>query len=123
MAGVVHVPWYATGLRHDRLAEALAEVSPIALRYGARNHAVYRYNDDRYKFLQTAEFERKDDWEAYWYGPEFSDFRTICSGYYQVPVLYGWTEVVSRGGLLVPELAHETAGEPVGAEPGGDLAG
>ena len=30
MAGVVHVPWYATGLRGDDLAVALAEISPIA---------------------------------------------------------------------------------------------
>ena len=75
MAGVVHVPWYATGLRGDKLAEALAEISPIALRYGARSHAVYRFNDDRYKFFQIAEFEHKADWEAYWYGPEFSDMR------------------------------------------------
>jgi len=28
MAGFVHVPWYATGLRHDALAAALADISP-----------------------------------------------------------------------------------------------
>ena len=79
MAGVVHVPWYATGLRGDKLAAALADISAIALRYGARSHAVYRYNDDRYKFMQLAEFESKDQWEAYWYGPEFTDMRIVCS--------------------------------------------
>ena len=89
MAGVVHVPWYATGLRGDKLAAALADISAVALRYGARSHAIYRYNDDRYKFLQTAEFESKHDFEAYWYGPEFSDFRAMCSSWYTVPVLYG----------------------------------
>jgi hypothetical protein len=70
---------------------------PVALRYGARTHAVYRFNDDRYKFMQIAEFERKDQWEAYWYGPEFTDFRIVCSSWYQVPVLYGWTELVTSG--------------------------
>ena len=122
MAGIVHVPWYATGLRGDKLSAALADISPVALRYGARSHAVYRYNDDRYKFLQMAEFERKADFEAYWYGPEFSDFRVVCSSWYQVPVLYGWTELVVSG-TVVPEAEHSVSGDPVGAEPGGDLAG
>ena len=122
MAGIVHIPWYATGLRGDKLSAALADISPIALRYGARSHSIYRYNDDRYKFLQMAEFENKGDFEAYWYGPEFIDFRTMCSSWYQVPVLYGWTELVTSG-TLVPEFEHSVSGDPVGAEPGGDLAG
>ena len=73
MAGVVHIPWYATGFRGDKLEAALAEIAPIALRYGATSYAVYRYRDDRYKFLQIAEFESKGDWERYWDGPEFID--------------------------------------------------
>ena len=89
MAGVVHIPWYATGLRADKLAAALADISAIALRYGARSHALYRYRDDRYKFLQVAEFEDKVDFDLYWSGPEFTDFRVICSGWFQVPVVYG----------------------------------
>jgi len=122
MAGIVHVPWYATGLRGDKLSAALADISPVALRYGARSHAVYRYNDDRYKFLQMAEFESKADWEAYWFGPEFVDFRIIASSWYQVPVVYGWTELVTSG-TMAPEMAHSVSGDPIGAEPGGDLAG
>jgi hypothetical protein len=97
MAGIVHIPWYATGFRGDKLADALAEISPVALRYGARSHAVYRYNDDRYKFLQTAEFEHKRDFERYWNGPEFTDFRMVYSSFYQVPMLPHWLEVVAHG--------------------------
>jgi hypothetical protein len=123
MAGFVHVPWYATGLRHDDLAAALADISPVALRYGARSHAIYRFNDDRYKFMQMAEFERKDQWEAYWYGPEFTDFRIVCSSWYQVPVLYGWTELVASGNMNGNGGGHTASGEVVGAEPGGDLVG
>jgi hypothetical protein len=122
MAGVVHVPWYATGFRGDRLADALAEISAVALRYGARSHAVYRYRDDRYKVLQTAEFDDKGDFERYWYGPEFVDFRIIASGWYQVPVLYGWTDLVTSG-TLAPEMAHSATSGPQGAATGGDLAG
>jgi hypothetical protein len=98
-AGVVHIPWYATVFRGDKLEAALAEIAPVALRYGATHYLVYRNRDDAYKFLQTATFEDKPDFEAYWYGPEFSDFRAIYSSYYQVPVLYTWADLVIEGGV------------------------
>ena len=119
MAGVVHIPWYANGFRHHKLGEALAGIAPIALRYGATSYAVYRSRDDLYKYLQLAEFESKQDWERYWNGPEFIDFRVLTSSWYQVPVLYVWNDVVCRGTL---------EGEPVNGQvasdvPSGELAG
>lgn len=105
-AGVVFIPWYATGFRHDGLAEALADIAPVAMRYGATDYAVYRSRDDLYKFMQTASFESKDDFERYWYGEEFSRFRSTHSGWYQVPVLYYFNELVAAGALQ-PEPAAE----------------
>ncbi len=96
-AGVVHIPWYATGFRGDEMADALARVSAIAVRYGATSYAVYRTRDDRYKFLQTLEFETKLQWERYWLGPELTTFRIDHSGAFQVPIVYGWQDVVCRG--------------------------
>jgi hypothetical protein len=99
MAGSVHIPWYATGFRADRMEEGLAQIAPIALRYGATAYAVFRYRDDRYKFLQTATFESKLDWERYWNGEDFIRWRSLHSSFYQVPVLYQWTDVVLEGHL------------------------
>ena len=75
MAGVVQVPWYATLFRADAFEQALNEVAPVALRYGASAYWVYRARDDRYKFMQLSQFEEKLDWERYWDGPEMIDFR------------------------------------------------
>ena len=99
MAGVVHIPWYATGFRGDGLQEALAEIAPVALRYGASRYSVHRSHDDRYRFLQTAQFESKADWDRYWNGPEFIDFRVLHSSWYQIPVLYSWYDLVAEGRL------------------------
>jgi hypothetical protein len=42
MAGVVHIPWYATVFRGDKLAAALNEIAAHNLRYGATRNAVHR---------------------------------------------------------------------------------
>jgi hypothetical protein len=99
MAGVVQVPWYATVFRGDRLEEALMQIAPVALRYGATDYRVYRSREDRYKFTQMATFEDHLDWERYWYGTEFAAWRTDYLSYYQVPVVYTWADLVTSGNL------------------------
>jgi hypothetical protein len=98
-AGVVQIPWYATLFRGDQFEAALREIAPIVMRYGATDYIVYRNRDDMYKYLQCATFEDKSNFEAYWYGPEMIEFRTIYSGWYQVPLLYSWADVVIEGAL------------------------
>lgn len=123
MAGAVHVPWYATGFRGDAFAQALREIAHVSLRYGATAYEVFRYRDDKYKFIQSSVFENKADWERYWYGPEFSQFRSAHSGWYQVPVVYTWADVIIEGRL--PDNGGGNGGQDV-AEPapvGGGSAG
>ena len=36
------IPWYATGFRGDSFEEALQEIAPVALRYGATQYWIYR---------------------------------------------------------------------------------
>ena len=98
-AGVVQIPWYATLFRSDAFEAALREVAPLVMRYGATDYVVYRNRDDMYKYTQLATFEDKSQFEAYWYGPEMNSFRTIHSGWYQVPLLYTWNDVVVEGSL------------------------
>jgi hypothetical protein len=99
MAGTVIVPWYATGFRADAFEKSLNEIAATALRYGASSYAVYRARDDRYKFQQLAAFDEHVDWERYWEGPEMVYFRASHSSWYQVPVLYGWWDLTTSGGV------------------------
>ncbi len=104
----------------DRLSGALAEIAPVALRYGATDYRVYRSLDDRYKFLQVAGFEDKLAFARYWDGPEFIRWRAIHSSWFQVPVLYAWQDVVAEGALeydqaTVAEGAAEPTPEPPAA--------
>jgi hypothetical protein len=97
--GVVQIPWYATLFRGDRFEVALAEIAPVALRYGATEYSVHRSRDDAYKFLQTATFENPSDWDRYWQGPEFIAWRGDYSSWYQVPVVYNWADLIVSGKL------------------------
>jgi hypothetical protein len=112
MAGnVVHIPWYVTFFRGDRFEEALMQIAPLALRFGASEYSIYRSRDDQYRFLQMATFEDKADFERYWYGEEFSLWRGDYSSWYQVPVLYIWQDLVVRAGTGQLEVT------PARAEP------
>jgi quinol monooxygenase YgiN len=99
MAGVVNIPWYATLFRGDGFEAALREIAPVSLRYGATDFEVMRSNDDRYRFWQFAHFEDKADFEAYWYGPEFNEWRADYTSWFQVPIVYSWFDRVSAGAI------------------------
>jgi hypothetical protein len=111
MSGVVHIPWYATGFRGDQLQAELIRVSAVATQYGATSYAVHRGREDRYKLLQILAFEQHSDFERYWYSQEMSDMRTFCSGWYQVPVLYNWFDLVAVGERPARDGVHAA---PVG---------
>ena len=101
MAGVVHIPWYATRFRGDKLAAALNEAAAASIRDGATQYKVHRSRDDPYRLLQMSWFESKLDWERYWNGPDFIAWRGEYSSFYQVPVLYIWHDLVSYGRLEI----------------------
>ena len=122
MAGTVIVPWYATGFRADELEEALNEVASAALRYGAISFAVYRARDDRYRFQQFASFEEHLDWDRYWSGPEMTRFRAVHSGWYQIPVLYGWWDKTAGGEIVTGNGGNGHNGHGNGV-PGGVVEG
>jgi hypothetical protein len=111
VAGLVHVPWYATVARQETFAEGVAQIAPLVLRYGATQYAVQRSRDDRYKILQMAWFESKLDWYRYWDGPEMIEFRRRNLGHYQIPVVYVWHDELAAG-ALGPEVALDPAPDP-----------
>ncbi|MDO8187159.1 hypothetical protein Q5424_07250 [Conexibacter sp. JD483] len=112
MAGVVHIPWYATLFRNDRFAEALQDVAPIAIRYGASEVQIHQSRDDRYRFDHMCWFDSRAAWERFWESDEMIRFRARYSGWYQVPVLYVWQDVIAR---IEVEPQAETAAAPAPA--------
>ncbi len=107
MAGIVHLPVYATGFRGDDIEASLQQLAPISLRYGATKFEVFRSRDDRYKFLTVFDFDSHGDWDAFWFGPEFTDWRVACSSWYTVPLLYVWNDRIADGAVHEQVAAGE----------------
>jgi hypothetical protein len=98
--GVVHIVWYSTGLRSDKLQALLESIAPVATRYGATKYTVHRNREDRHKFLQTATFDSKLEFDRYWTGQEFTDWRIVNNGFWQVPVYPVWHDLVCEGSVV-----------------------
>ena len=106
MAGVVHIPWYATVFRGDRFEEALSEIAPIALRYGATDYARLPHRaTTRTSSCSSRPSRTRRDFERYWYGPEFTTGARDYSSWYQVPILYTWHDLVIAGELERNEIS------------------
>jgi hypothetical protein len=117
VAGVVWIPWYATFAREESFAHAVAQLAPLALRYGATQYSVHRSLDDRHQITQMSWFETKEDWYRFWDGPELAEFRRRHTGHYQIPLTYTWHDELTSG-ALGPEVAlPEPAPEPEPVSP------
>ena len=112
MSEVVHIKWYATVLRSDLFADAVAEMAPITLRYGATRYAVHRSEDDRYNILLMVWFDPHGDWYRFWESPELVEFRARYSGKYQAPITYTVCEEVVHGELGPQVPLEELAPAP-----------
>jgi hypothetical protein len=119
MADLIWVQWYATVLRQNSFAESVAEVAPIALRYGATQYQVHINNDDRYRITQMTWVPDHPSWYSYWEGPEMVEFRARNSGRYQVPIVYAWADEIASGSLAtgVGNGVGDRAGSPASAAP------
>jgi hypothetical protein len=95
----VMLRWVANPFRGDRFAEGWLPAAEAALDYGATAWSFYRAHDGRLDFLQTATFPTKDGWDRYWYSEEISEKRVELAGYYQVPLLPTFHEVLGEGVL------------------------
>ena len=101
---VVMIKWVANPFRGDRFAEGWLPAAEAALDYGAVAWSFYRAIDGRLDFLQTATFRTKAEWDLYWYSEEISEKRVELAGYYQVPLLPSFHEILGEG-VVKPELS------------------
>jgi hypothetical protein len=97
---LVHIPWAANPFRGDKFAEVWAPAAEMVLDYGAISWGFYRNIDGRLDFIQEAVFPSKAHFERYWYSEAIAEKRTELQGYFNVPVLPEFYEIVGEGRAL-----------------------
>jgi hypothetical protein len=102
---LVQIIWHVNPFRGDKFAEGWRAAAEAVLDYGATSWGFYRAHDGRLDFIQQASFPTKAAFERYWYSETVAEARTELAGYYQVPLVPTFHEVVGEGRAL--SLARE----------------
>jgi hypothetical protein len=97
---LVRIPWHVNPFRGDKFAEGWASAAEAALDFGAISWAFYRNLDGRLDFIQEAIFPSKAHFERYWYSETIATKRVALQGYFNVPVLPEFYEIVGEGRAL-----------------------
>ena len=97
---LVHIPWAVNPFRGDKFAEGWVSAAEAALDYGAVSWGFYRALDGRLDFIQEAVFPSKAHFERYWYSETIAEKRILLQGYFNVPVLPEFYELVGEGRAL-----------------------
>ena len=92
--------------RGDRFAEGWRPAAELTVDFGATEWSFTRAHEGRLDFVQTANFPSKAHFERYWYSERMTEIRTELSGYYQVPLLPTFWEVVGAGEAVSPARAE-----------------
>jgi hypothetical protein len=97
---LVQIIWHVNPFRGDKFAAGWRPAAEAVLDYGATSWGFYRAHDGRLDFIQQATFPTKADFERYWYSDTAAEARAELAGYYQVPLLPTFHEVVGQGEAL-----------------------
>jgi hypothetical protein len=97
---LVTIPWHVNPFRGDKFAEGWAPAAEAVLDFGAVAWAFYRNIDGRLDFIQEAVFPSKAHFERYWYSEAIAEKRIELQGYFNVPILPAFYEIVGEGRAL-----------------------
>jgi hypothetical protein len=97
---LVHIPWHVNPFRGEKFREGWEHAAEAVLDYGAVSWGLYRAIDGRLDFIQEAVFPTKAHFERYWYSEEIAAKRIQLQGYFNVPVLPEFYEIVGEGRAL-----------------------
>lgn len=95
MAEVCKLEWHITPFRADRWLDLWQPAAAKMPAYGAKSWLLTRSYDDPLAFAQTSVWERRSDFDRYWYSDEISAARAEIIDLYDIPLLPEWHTVIA----------------------------
>jgi hypothetical protein len=95
MAEVCRLDWHIAPFRADRWLDVWEPAAAKMPAYGAKSWSLTRAIDDPLAFQQTSIWEKRSDFERYWFSEEIEIARTETLGFYDIPLLPAWHTLVA----------------------------
>ena len=95
MAEVCTLDWHISPLRADRFLDLWEPAAARMPAFGATSWSLTRSTEDTNYFQQTAVWEKRSDFERYWYSEEIERARTSIIDIYDKPLLPVWHILVA----------------------------
>jgi hypothetical protein len=90
MLEVCRLDWHIAPFRGDRWLDAWEPSAAKCTAYGAKSWSLTRADDDPLAFQQTMVWEKRSDFERYWFSQEIAEAREAVIGWYVIPLLPTW---------------------------------
>jgi hypothetical protein len=94
MAEICRLDWHIAPFRADRWLDRWEPAAAMMAAYGAQSWSLTRAIDDPLAFQQTSLWERRSDFERYWFSEEIEKARASVLDLYDIPLLPTWHTLV-----------------------------
>ncbi|MDQ2700159.1 MAG: hypothetical protein M3Y23_02395 [Actinomycetota bacterium] len=97
MAYISEISWHISPFRAQEWLDLWEPAAAKSTAYGAESWQIYRSVEDPLVFRQVSVWNRKSDFEAYWYSEELSGHRAEIIDLYVKPLLPIWCTPIASG--------------------------
>jgi hypothetical protein len=104
MLYVCKLHWHISPLRGQRWLELWEPAAEKCTAYGAKSWSLTRSDDDTLAYEQTMVWEKKADFERYWYSQEIADARQAVVAWYDIPMLPEWHTLIAAQSVSSPAV-------------------
>ena len=94
MAEVCTLDWHVAPFRGDRWLDIWEPAAARMPAYGASSWSLIRSVDDPLHFQQTSTWERRSDFERWWFSDEIEQVRAAVIDLHDIPILPAWHTLV-----------------------------
>jgi hypothetical protein len=95
MAEVNTLDWHIAPFRGDRFLDLWEPAAAKMPAFGAKSWSLTRAVDDPLSFQQTSIWEKRSDFERYWFSEEIATAREAIIDLYDKPLLPAWHILVA----------------------------